>query len=76
MHRTIADLTNDIERWSYNTAVAHCMELLNLLQRYGRDEAHPERILPFYPAFLAGTRIASRGAVMERSILMLFSMLL
>ena len=30
-HRTIADVTNDLERWSYNTAVAHCMEQLNLL---------------------------------------------
>ncbi len=38
VHRTIADVTKDIERWSYNTAVAHCMELLNLLQRYGRGE--------------------------------------
>ena len=36
VHRTIADVTRDIERWSYNTAVAHCMELLNLLQRYAR----------------------------------------
>jgi leucyl-tRNA synthetase len=36
VHRTIADVTRDIERWSYNTAVAHCMELLNLVQRYGR----------------------------------------
>jgi leucyl-tRNA synthetase len=36
VHRTISDVTRDIERWSYNTAVAHCMELLNLLQRYGR----------------------------------------
>ena len=38
-HRTIADVTNDLERWSYNTAVAHCMELLNLLQRYGGSDA-------------------------------------
>ena len=38
VHRAIADVTRDIERWSYNTAVAHCMELLNLLQRYGRGE--------------------------------------
>jgi leucyl-tRNA synthetase len=38
VHRAIADVTKDIERWSYNTAVAHCMELLNLLQRYGRGE--------------------------------------
>ena len=37
VHRTIADVSRDLERWSYNTAVAHCMELLNLLQRYGRD---------------------------------------
>jgi leucyl-tRNA synthetase len=37
VHRTIADVTKDVERWSYNTAVAHCMELLNLVQRYGRD---------------------------------------
>ena len=37
VHRTIADVTRDLERWSYNTAVAHCMELLNLVQRYGRD---------------------------------------
>ena len=40
-HRTIADVTNDIERWSYNTAVAHCMEQLNLLQRYGRSDGGP-----------------------------------
>jgi len=36
VHRIIADVTKDVERWSYNTAVAHCMELLNLVQRYGR----------------------------------------
>ena len=34
VHRAIRDVTRDLERWSYNTAVAHCMELLNLLQRY------------------------------------------
>jgi leucyl-tRNA synthetase len=39
VHRTIASVTNDIERWSYNTAVAHCMELLNHVQRYTRDRA-------------------------------------
>jgi len=37
-HRTIAEVTNDLERWSYNTAVAHCMEQLNRLQRYVRSE--------------------------------------
>ena len=31
----------DLERWSYNTAVAHCMELVNLLQRYVRSDAGP-----------------------------------
>jgi leucyl-tRNA synthetase len=41
VHRTIADVTKDIERWSYNTAVAHCMELLNAVQRYGREEQPP-----------------------------------
>ena len=44
-HRTIADVTNDLERWSYNTAVAHCMEQLNLLQRYGRSEAGPHEVV-------------------------------
>ena len=37
VHRTIDDVTRDLERWSYNTAVAHLMELLNTLQRYGRE---------------------------------------
>jgi leucyl-tRNA synthetase len=41
VHRTIADVTKDIERWSYNTAVAHCMELLNAVQRYGREPSQP-----------------------------------
>ncbi len=39
VHRSIADVTRDLDRWSYNTAVAHCMELLNTLQHYGREEA-------------------------------------
>jgi leucyl-tRNA synthetase len=39
VHRTISVVTGDIERWSYNTAVAHCQELLNLVQRYGRGTA-------------------------------------
>ncbi len=38
VHRTIADVSRDLERWSYNTAVAHCMELLNALQRYARED--------------------------------------
>jgi leucyl-tRNA synthetase len=42
VHRTIADVTKDVERWSYNTAVAHCMELLNTVQRYAREGAAGE----------------------------------
>ncbi len=41
-HRTIEQVTSDIERWSYNTAVAHCMEQVNLLLRYARDDPHAE----------------------------------
>jgi leucyl-tRNA synthetase len=45
VHRTIDDVTRDLERWSYNTAVAHCMELLNLLQRYGRADERPHELV-------------------------------
>ena len=41
-HRTIEQVTRDIERWSYNTAVAHCMEHVNLLQRYSREDPHAD----------------------------------
>ncbi len=34
VHRTIAKVTEDFERWSYNTSVAACMELTNELYRY------------------------------------------
>jgi leucyl-tRNA synthetase len=40
-HRTIQKVTDDLDRWSYNTAVAHCMEQANLLQRYLRSERGP-----------------------------------
>jgi len=40
-HRTIAGVTEDVERWSYNTVVAKCMEQLNLLQRYAREDGGP-----------------------------------
>jgi leucyl-tRNA synthetase len=33
-HRLIARVTDDYERWSYNTAVAACMEFVNDLYRY------------------------------------------
>jgi leucyl-tRNA synthetase len=33
-HRLIARITDEFERWSYNTAVAGCMEFVNELYRY------------------------------------------
>jgi len=39
-HRLIDRVTRDYERWSYNTAVAACMEFVNLLQPYARGDAH------------------------------------
>jgi leucyl-tRNA synthetase len=38
VHRTIARVTNDLNRWSYNTAVAALMELLNTVSRAARSE--------------------------------------
>jgi leucyl-tRNA synthetase len=35
-HRLIDRVAHDFERWSYNTAVAACMEFVNLLQPYVR----------------------------------------
>jgi leucyl-tRNA synthetase len=36
-HRLIAKVSDDLERWSFNTAVAACMEYANELQRYQRE---------------------------------------
>ncbi|MGD0381206.1 MAG: leucine--tRNA ligase [Acidimicrobiales bacterium] len=36
-HRLIAKVSDDLERWSFNTAVAACMEFSNELYRYGRE---------------------------------------
>ncbi len=33
-HRLIARVTDDFDRWSYNTAVAGCMEFVNRLHKY------------------------------------------
>jgi leucyl-tRNA synthetase len=44
-HQTIADVTSDLERWSYNTAVAHCMELLNAIQAYARVDDGPHELV-------------------------------
>jgi leucyl-tRNA synthetase len=37
MHKTIAKVTDGMERWSYNTAVAALMELLNTLSKWARE---------------------------------------
>ena len=37
VHRLIAKVVSDYERWSYNTAVAACMEMLNTLYRYAQS---------------------------------------
>jgi leucyl-tRNA synthetase len=37
-HRTIVRVTNDFDRWSYNTAVAALMELLNTISKAARGE--------------------------------------
>ncbi|HEX2038443.1 MAG TPA: leucine--tRNA ligase [Acidimicrobiales bacterium] len=34
-HRLIVKVDDDFERWSYNTAVAACMEFVNLLSKHG-----------------------------------------
>jgi leucyl-tRNA synthetase len=36
-HRLVATVSADLERWSFNTAVAHLMEFTNTLQRYRRE---------------------------------------
>ncbi len=44
VHRAIAKVTDDLDRWSYNTAVAACMELANAISRYRRDGAAAREI--------------------------------
>ena len=43
VHRTIVKVTNDLERWSYNTAVAALMELLNTVSKWARSPHGAER---------------------------------
>jgi leucyl-tRNA synthetase len=40
-HRLIGSVGADLERWSFNTAVARCMEFVNLLMRYESSEDGP-----------------------------------
>jgi leucyl-tRNA synthetase len=43
VHRLIAKVSEDMERWSFNTSVAACMEFTNELQRYRRGESGVHR---------------------------------
>ncbi len=44
-HRLVDRVTRDFERWSYNTAVAACMEFTNELYRYVQASEGPHRTL-------------------------------
>ncbi len=44
-HQLIAKVSDDIERWSFNTSVSACMEFSHALQRYQRDSpGGPHRV--------------------------------
>ena len=43
VHRTIERVTDAMERWSYNTAVAALMELLNTLSKWAREDVGASR---------------------------------
>ena len=45
LHRTIKKVTDDLDRWSYNTAVAALMELLNAVSKWARSERGAERVI-------------------------------
>ncbi len=54
-HRLVAKVSEDLERWSFNTAVAACMEFSNELQRYRRaapQGAHESTYLAAVDALL------------------------
>ncbi|MGH9180787.1 MAG: class I tRNA ligase family protein, partial [Acidimicrobiales bacterium] len=44
-HRAIAKVTDDFDRWSYNTAVAALMELSNTLSRQGTTDFAVDTLL-------------------------------
>ena len=43
LHRTVQRVSDDFERWSYNTAVAAVMELLNTVSKWARSDHGAER---------------------------------
>jgi leucyl-tRNA synthetase len=44
-HRLIARVSDEYERWSYNTAVAACMEFTNLIYKQGKTEFAVDSLL-------------------------------
>jgi leucyl-tRNA synthetase len=44
-HRLIQRVTDDFEKWSYNTAVAHFMEFTNLLYKHGKTDFAVDTLL-------------------------------
>src|SRR3954451_20262476 len=44
-HRLIARVSDEYERWSYNTAVAACMEFTNLLYKQGKTDFAIDSVL-------------------------------
>ncbi|HYH51750.1 MAG TPA: leucine--tRNA ligase [Acidimicrobiia bacterium] len=42
-HALVGKVTDDFERWGYNTAVAACMEFVNDLYKYVQSEGGPRR---------------------------------
>ena len=72
VHRTIARVTTDIDRYAFNTAVAACMELYNTISRHARsgtdravvDESIDtllELLAPFAPHLAAEAYERRRG---------------
>ena len=45
VHRTIKRVTTDLDRWSYNTAVAAVMELLNTVSKWAHDDGVERSVL-------------------------------
>jgi leucyl-tRNA synthetase len=43
VHRTIAKVTDDLEHWGHNTAVAALMELLNAISKWARSDHGADR---------------------------------
>ncbi|MGH9117399.1 MAG: leucine--tRNA ligase [Acidimicrobiales bacterium] len=73
-HRLIVRVTDEYERWSYNTAVASCMEFTNLLYKQGRTAFAVDTLLllmapmvPHITAELWARRHAGPEHIHERS---------